>query len=479
MELIVFLSGIALAGSAGLWLFFRARAELSRLRDDLDHVEEEKEIVLDFMRKLSEDIGDGPDNDKLYKRIVRVTALSCGALSACIYERTKSGSLKVRAVEGLFPPQRFIAGRKLEDASSRTEFLEEVLTNQELEPNEGLIGSVANHRKGLLIKDAQKDPRVIRHQDEALKITSMMVVPMIYGDDLRGVLAMVNPINGRFFSETDFSVASTLASYASLALKNSETFNAVVERNKLDFDLRLASSVQSYLLPSHLPHVDGLSSDFRYKPHQKIGGDFFDFFELPDGSYGLVIADVSGKGVSAAIITAICQTKFSYIAKTGKSPAETLKVLNAEIAGFIRQDMFITITYAILEPSLSKITFARAGHEKPVHYVYAEKQAVALKSSGTAVGMVDPEIFDAVIEEKTIELGRGDIFLLYTDGLTEAVNTDGKEFSSKRLIEVVELLHNQSPREIDDGIMRSLEKFAMVKASYADDLTLLTVKRDI
>ncbi len=477
MQLLAFLTGLFLSGLAGLWVFFRTRSELFRLRDDLDGVEEEKDIVLDFIKKLSEDIGEGPDNDKLYKRIVRATALSCGAVSACIYEKTPSGALRVRAVEGLFPPQRSVNFKRMKKGALRSEFIEEVLETQELEPNEGIIGSVATSRKGVLITDAHRDARVIKHKDEALKISSMIVVPMVYGDDLRGVLAVANPISGRFFSETDFSVASSLASYAALALRNSEMLNDIVEKNKLDFDLRLASSVQSYLLPDSLPAAPGLSSDVKYKPHQKIGGDFYDFFKLPDGSYGLVIADVSGKGVSAAIITAICQTKFSYIARANKSPAKTLKILNSEILGMMREDMFITMVYAVIEPDLSKIRLARAGHEAPLLYSARRGKVEELKSSGAAVGMMESELFDPMLEEIETDFDEGDIFTLYTDGVTETLDSSGEEFSAARLAGVITRLKRSDAAGINDGVMRALERYSIVKGSFADDLTLLTVKR--
>ncbi len=478
MQLLAFLTGLFLSGLAGLWVFFRTRSELFRLRDDLDSVEEEKDIVLDFIKKLSEDIGEGPDNDKLYKRIVRATALSCGAVSACIYEKTPSGSLRVRAVEGLFPPQRAVNFKsRNKEGALRSEFIEEVLETQELEPNEGLIGSVASSRKGVLIADARHDARVIKHNDEALKISSLIVVPMIYGDDLRGVLAVANPISGRFFSETDFSVASSLASYAALALRNSEMLNDIVEKNKLDFDLRLASSVQSYLLPDHLPVAKGLSADVKYKPHQKIGGDFYDFIALPDGAYGVVVADVSGKGVSAAIITAICQTKFSYIARANKSPAKTLKILNAEMLGMMRQDMFITMVYAVIEPGLGKIRIARAGHEAPLLYSSKLGKVEELRSSGAAVGMMDSELFDPAIEEIETDFEEGDIFTLYTDGVTEALDSAGEEFSAERLAGVITRMRRSDAAGINDGIMKALERFSMVKGSFADDLTLLTIKR--
>ncbi len=475
MGLVVFFIVFLLVIGGCVWFFFKTRSELDEIRLELDNAIEEKDIVLDFMRRLSEDLGEVSEG-KVYSSIVRATALSCRALSACFYEKMPDGTLKVRAREGLFPPQR--EGSRADAKNlSRVEFLEEVLGNQELESGEGLIGSVATSRKAILIKDASKDPRVVRHEDDALKITSMIIVPLVLGDELLGVLALVNPLSERAFDETNFSVAKSLASYAALAIKNNATMAQLVEKSKMDFDLTLASNVQSYLLPSTLPEVKGLSSAVRYKPHRKIGGDFYDFFTLPDGRYGVVVADVSGKGVSAAIITAICQTRFAYVAKACHSPAQTLKMLNSEMVSLVRSDMFVTMVYAILEADLSKITFARAGHEKPLFYGASGKAAREIRSPGIAVGMTDSEIFDANIDDAVLPFENGDIFTLYTDGVSETVNEAGEEFSSKRLLTAIESLHNDPAPAIIDGVGKAVQDFAADKTGYADDLTLLILKR--
>ncbi len=476
LDILIILIGILFIVSPIFILFRRTRRELLEMRLRVDNAVEEKDAVLDFMRKLSEDMSKGAGNERLYESIVRTTASSCGALASCFYERMPDGVLKVRAVEGLFPPQRTIR-LDAENKISRSEFLEKVLENQELEANEGLIGLVANTMKPLLIEDAAKDPRVIKHADESLRINSIIVVPVGYGDDLHGVLAVVNPISGKFFDETELSVATSLAGYSALALKNSETLLQLVEKNKMDLDLDVASSVQSYLLPSKLMEIGGLESAVLYKPHRKIGGDFFDLFILPDGRYGLVIADVSGKGVTAAIITAICQTKFSNIAKNSSGVSEALISLNKEILNMMRKDMFVTMTYAIIEKDLSKITFARAGHERPMHYNSATNTTEAIKSSGAAVGVMGSEIFDSAIEERTINFASGDIFMLYTDGITETVNSDGEEFSSKRLLGALTNLHGLPCNAIIENVMQEVQKFAYVKDDFADDVTLLVIKK--
>ena len=470
-------SAILAATAIACALFARhSRRGLARALDDIDRMREERQVIIEFLHRSADDIGSGANRGKIYRRIVRATALSCGAMSACVYEKSPDGRLTAKACEGLFPPQT----RKIEKRKDalRAEFIEDALRRETVEPNEGVLGEVAASGKGVLIKDAAKDPRVIRHEDDSLKIRSLMVVPLIFRGQLDGVLAVANPISGRAFTETEFSLARSLGEQCALALQNAEAVSALIMRNKLEFDLRLASSVQRYLLPERLPEVPGLEFAVRYLPQQLIGGDFYDFFKLPDGKIGIVIGDVSGKGISAAILMALCQTKLRYIASTGRSPAQTLKILNSEMVRAMRSDMFITMIYMILDPESGEAKFARAGHEPPLlARAGSEGPAAPLKSSGMALGMVSAELFDGVIEDAFFKMGPGDVLALYTDGLTEAADPRGDEYSAKKLAETVSTLRSRNANDLNEEIIKSVETFMEPEKKYGDDLTLLTVKK--
>ena len=270
----VLASAILAAIAAACALFaLHSRRELASALDEIDRMKEERQVIIEFLHRSADDIGSGANREKIYKRIVRATALSCGAMSACVYEKSPDGRLVAKACEGLFPPQT----RKIEKQKSgelRAEFIEDALRREVVEPNEGVLGEVAASGKGVLIRDALKDPRVIRHEDESLKIRSLMVVPLVFRGQLGGVLAVANPISGRAFTETEFSLARSLGEQCALALQNAEAVSALIMKNKLEFDLRLASSVQRYLLPENLPEIPGLEFAVKYLPQQLIGGDF-------------------------------------------------------------------------------------------------------------------------------------------------------------------------------------------------------------
>lgn len=477
MAYVVVATVLALIALVCVLIAAKQRDILAKTLDELDRLREERQVIIDFLHRSADDIGSGANREKIYKRTVRATALSCGAMSACVYEKTADGKLVAKACEGLFPPQTKKIGRR-KNGELRAKYIEDALMAETIEPNEGILGEVAASGRGVLIKDALKDPRIIKHDDESLKIRSFMAVPLIFRGQLSGVLAVANPISGRAFTDTEFSLAKSLGEQCALALQNAEAVSALLMRNKLEFDLRLASSIQRYLLPENLPHTESLEFAVKYLPQQLIGGDFYDFFKLPHGKIGVVIGDVSGKGIPAAILMALCQTKLRYIAMSGKSPAQTLCLLNSEMVHAMRSDMFITIIYLVIDPKSGEARFARAGHEPPLlARADSDEAAQPLKSSGMALGMVSEELFDEVMEDASFKMNSGDVLVLYTDGLTEAANPEGGEFTAKKLAQTISTLCSRNANDLNDEIIKSVEAFMGPGNKYGDDLTLLTVKK--
>lgn len=477
MAYVVVATVLALIALVCVLIAAKQRDILAKTLDELDRLREERQVIIDFLHRSADDIGSGSNREKIYKRTVRATALSCGAMSACVYEKTADGKLVAKACEGLFPPQTKKIGRR-KNGELRAKYIEDALMAETIEPNEGILGEVAASGRGVLIKDALKDPRIIKHDDESLKIRSFMAVPLIFRGQLSGVLAVANPISGRAFTDTEFSLAKSLGEQCALALQNAEAVSALLMRNKLEFDLRLASSIQRYLLPENLPQTESLEFAVKYLPQQLIGGDFYDFFKLPHGKIGVVIGDVSGKGIPAAILMALCQTKLRYIAMSGKSPAQTLCLLNSEMVHAMRSDMFITIIYLVIDPKSGEARFARAGHEPPLlARADSDEAAQPLKSSGMALGMVSEELFDEVMEDASFKMNSGDVLVLYTDGLTEAANPEGGEFTAKKLAQTISTLCSRNANDLNDEIIKSVEAFMGPGNKYGDDLTLLTVKK--
>jgi sigma-B regulation protein RsbU (phosphoserine phosphatase) len=347
-----------------------------------------------------------------------------------------------------------------------------------VEAGEGIVGQVAKTGKPVFVPHAIEDPRIIRHEDTSLSVRSMVFSPLIHDDQTIGVLAVANPSNGLSFSETDFSMINSLGEQAALAIKNSDAMNLRFEKNRMDGDLKLAHDVQELFLTRVFPPSKGLEIDARYVPSAQVGGDFYDFYKLSSHKFCLCIADVSGKGVPASLLMALCQTHLKHLVHKNRSPSEVLVLLNEELFSRIRKDMFITLFLAVIDTRSNKITYARAGHEPGllVRASTTANEVVELRGNGMALGMVEPDLFSSLIKNEETDFSIGDLLCLFTDGVTEASNQEKEEFGVSRLND--ELIKHASldPQSINQKIIQDLNKFSP-QSHDRDDLTLLTVKR--
>jgi len=476
---LVLIAGIVLGALAMLLPVYRSRRLADRLEEEKQQVTQERQLVVDFMHHMVEALGEGLTREALLQRIVHAAILCSGALSACLFERTEDRKMRSAAVEGLFPPHRPLPVALREKLATRARFIEQVLRSESFPDTEGIVGAVVQTGRGQLIADAGADQRVVIHEDPALRVRSLIAVPLQFRDKFFGVLAVANSADGEPFTQTDFSLMQSLAEQAALALHNAEFLNFQLEKRQLDLDLSLASGIQQMLLPKAPPQIPGLDLDARYTPAQKVSGDFYDLFALPGNRLGVAVADVSGKGIPASLLMAMCRTDLRQIAPRHESPARTLAELNRTLGGDLR-GMFITILYAVIDPARGEVTFARAGHELPLFSRRDPGTGLPrgeyVGSEGMPVGLVPDEIFSAVIADRTEPFGPGDALVLYTDGLTEAPNDEDKEFSNARLADAVRALHARNARELNDGILETVHRFAG-SVPLRDDLTLVTVKR--
>ena len=460
---------------------------LRRLRRRADEKEEaslqfarDRQRVIDFMHLMAEALGEGLTLQELRQRIVHASILCTGALSACIFEKTAAGQMRGVAVEGLFPPHRPLTDAARNQLTTRAKFIEQVLRSEEFPVGEGIVGRVAQTGQAELIADAASDPRVVRHDDPALRVRSVAAVPLVFRERFFGVLVVANRADDRPFADVEFSLLQSLAEQAALALHNAEFLNLQIEKSQLDLDLSIASGIQQMLLPRSAAARPGLDLDARYIPAQKIGGDLYDIIELSGGRLGVAVADVSGKGIPASLLMAIARTALRQIAPRYESPAQVLTELNRAVAGDIHGGLYVTVLYAVVDTRRDTVVFARAGHELPL-FVRRDLESGLIRSrfvgsEGMPVGMVPDEMFGAVITDWTERFAPGDTLVLYTDGITEAPNEDDKEFSGARLADTVRLLHDRGAREINSGVIEAVRRFAGETAQH-DDLTLVAVKR--
>lgn len=439
----------------------------------------DRQRVLEFMHLMAEALGEGLSRQELHQRIVHASILCTGALSACIFERTSAAMMRGVAVEGLFPPHRPLPDHVKAKLITRAKFIEQVLRSEEFPVGEGIAGRVAETGRGEFIADAARDARIVRHEDPNLVVRSVIAVPMVFRERFFGVLAVANPVDNRLFTESDFTLMQSLAEQAALALNNLESLSSQIERKQLDLDLSIASGIQQMLLPAHRRSSPD-STWMPATPRPRVGGDLFDIIPLSETRLGVAVADVSGKGIAASLYMAVCRTNLRQIAPRHESPSQVLSHLNRAMASDIQGDLYVTMTYAVINTEANTVTLARGGHELPL---FARRDPATgaylthlVRSEGMPIGMVPDELFASAIEDHREPFDPGDMMVLYTDGVTEAPNSEEKEFSSARLADVVRALHTRSAKEINDGILESVRRFSG-DTVQRDDLTLVTVRR--
>lgn len=462
------------------WLYFREIKRSSEYLERADLAQQEKLIVANFMHEMVLALGDELSKEELFQRIVHASIVSTGALSACVFEKTDKGTLKSVAVEGLFPPHRPLRKGVRETLTTRAKFIESVLKAEEFPIGEGIAGEVCRTGETVLVANGQTDPRVVKHEDPSLRVTSAICAPIVFREEILGVLAVANSADGASFNRTDASVVESLAEQAGIAIRNNTFLRLLMERKQIDLDLAIARNIQLMLLPQTLPKMSGVEIDACYVSSHTIGGDLYDLIPLGDQRFGIAVADVSGKGIPASIIMAICRTNLHRLAQSGDSPARVLCDLNGVMVGELKQDMYVTVLYAVVDLEADRITIARAGHERPLLCSFDKGRGFVEASfpggEGFPVGMMDREQFDSFIEEVTLPFKFGDVFVAFTDGVIETANESGREFSVARLADAVKALRRSSASDINAGVLQALDRFSG-KSSYDDDLTLLSIKR--
>jgi sigma-B regulation protein RsbU (phosphoserine phosphatase) len=247
--------------------------------------------------------------------------------------------------------------------------------------------------------------------------------------------------------------------------RNEET----LERSKSE--LRIASDIQRSFLPEHIPPVAGFDLAAISVPAMEVGGDFYDFIPGRDGGLGMVIADVSGKSVPAALFMALSRTIVRANATHHQSGTEILQDANDMISADSRSGMFVTLFYGVLDEKTRSLVYANAGHPPPLLFRISEGDFAELEVTGIALGIMCKMAY----EERRISLSTGDVLVLYTDGITEAINRDMEQYGIKRLSSVVRNARALSAQGIMESILEDISRFSGDQAQF-DDITMIVVK---
>lgn len=338
----------------------------------------------------------------------------------------------------------------------------------DLKASSGLVGWVASSGKPLIIDDVTQDAR---YQNARESTRSEMVVPIYAGDRLIGAFNLERDIEAGFF-EADLDLVQAFAQHAGVAIERARMHAALMEQRRIRGELEVARSIQASYRPADNPAVPGFDIAGLNIPSEEVGGDYYDFIRIVEGQTGIVIADSSGKGIPAALIMSTFRASLLAEIRNNYALHTIMGKVNDLLCEGNDRARFVTTIYGVLDAGLRVFTFTNAGHN-PGILLRADGRVVYLQALGTALGIFP----DAVYEERVLGLARGDILLLYTDGVTDAVDREGNSFEMERLVESLKVAQSRgaSARDIVDSVCKSVTDFADPD-SATDDFTMVVVR---
>jgi len=352
---------------------------------------------------------------------------------------------------------------------------EQVKNKMQLKVGQGIAGWVAEKGEPVIVQDVNSDPRFYQNVDKAtgFNTRSMLAVPLKVKGETIGVAEVINRCDGKPFTNDNLEIFSTFCRQVALAIENAKVHQLILKEQRLQQELEAAYIIQQSFMPQTFPQ----SPDNRFQvfgkniPAISVGGDLFDFVEFDARQLGLMIGDVSGKGIPAALYMARLVSDLRYVSHLKKEMTEILITINELLLERSRRGMFVTLQYIILDNETGQLSIANGGHLPPlwIHHSDFSCDWVAC-APGIPLGILP----DAIFNKNTIQLQPGDYIVLFTDGVIEAKNKRGVMFSRERLAKLVARKW-ESPDALVIAIIDEVLKFSSGNSQH-DDITVLALK---
>jgi sigma-B regulation protein RsbU (phosphoserine phosphatase) len=472
------LFGLLLASVAG-WIFtaYYQTRKIRRLERSHEEIQVEETLVFDFLHGLGEAFRETIRPQELHRLIVEGATRILDAHGGALYLSDRAGGKLTPAfISKGCPPLVDVPPNILQQAAVTPIALESYLRLHSITPGEGMIGRVWQTGESLCLNDLAEMVELAKLRGSAFGVGSVMATALSYGKQDLGVLAVANGPRGAPFSQGDFVVFKSIAEQSAFALYNATIYSMANEKKRLDHDLEIARDIQRILLPVEAPAINGFQISGISVAARQVSGDYFDYIHVDNERLGVAIADVSGKGVPASLIMAICRSVLRAEAARNPSPADVLRKVNRQLYPDIKEDMFISMAYLVLDHQREGITLARAGHDAPLLYKRESQTVTPVKSPGMVVGIDSGNVFDRLTTDFAVPLERDDSLILYTDGVTESLNAEGDEFGLDRMIQSVRASATADAHTIVKRVIEDVRNFTG-SAPQNDDITLIAIRK--
>jgi sigma-B regulation protein RsbU (phosphoserine phosphatase) len=406
---------------------------------------------LALLYRLSQTFNSSLDLDEVLNRVMDEVVAATRAERGFVMLREPDGQLVFRVARGMD---------------------QQAIEEPQFQVSRSVVERVAREGDAILTSDAQSDDRFsMRKSVMSLRLRSILCVPLQVKDRVLGVVYVDNRLQVGIFTPDHLELLTAIASSAAIAIENARLYQVAVEKGRLERELQMARDVQASLLPRATPQLPGWEFVARWRPAREVAGDYYDFIPTSGERLGLVIADVTDKGMPAALFMALTRTIVRATMVNAPSPAEGIARANRLIHADSTRGMFVTLFYALLDPLSRQLTYVNAGHNPPLLCRTQAGQLTPLVRTGMALG-IEP---DASYEQRTLRLEPGDFILLYTDGVTDAIDPQQRMFGMQRLERVLLDQCGQPAAQVIAALEGAVDDFAGATPAF-DDIAMMAIK---
>jgi phosphoserine phosphatase RsbU/P len=349
---------------------------------------------------------------------------------------------------------------------------QKTIEDPEFQISRSIVEKTARSGEAVLTSDAQADERFsLRQSIMVLGLRSILCTPLKHKEKVIGVIYVDNRLQAGIFTNDDLELLTAIASTAAIAVENARLYQLAVDKGRLERELQMARKVQGGLLPDSLPQVPGWEFAALWRPAREVGGDYFDFIQTGENLHFL-IADVTDKGMPAALFMAFTRTVVRASLRQAPAPADSLRLANQLVCADSNDALFVSLFLGYLNLKSGELTYANAGHHPPFLYDSGKNQLLPLKSTGMQLGMDS----DSAYKQHSIQLQPGDFVFLYTDGVTDAANEQYSDFGIEGIQHNLVSSRNKTAEGVVQSIDQAIEHFVGDRGQF-DDLTIVVAKR--
>lgn len=332
-------------------------------------------------------------------------------------------------------------------------------------------GWMLKNKAPLLINDIKSDDRFNFGQEDNLPVKSILSVPMSLQGKMIGLLTLFNKKSGDGFSSDDQRLLSIIAAQSGHVLENARLLEKEKQLVRLEEEYRMAKEIQLNILPKDIPEIENYDIFAINISAKEVGGDYYDFIKLPNDKIVLCLGDITGKGLPAAILMANLQATLRGQALTPQKIADKIKNSNKLLYNSTSENRFATLFYAELDYENNEMTYCNAGHDAPINII--DNNTTRVNEGGLLLGCFD---FAEYVEgNKTFS--PGEILVIFSDGIAEAMNEFEEEFGEEKLISIVESNISLPAKQLVDLIVKEVQEYSK-KVEQSDDITLMVIKRN-